>query len=177
MPFLPGDSLLFVAGSLAAVDASTGEASLNLLILLIVLFVAAVLGDTVNYSIGHYLGPKVFRRDYKLLKRSHLLKTQAFYEKHGGLTIIIARFMPIIRTFAPFVAGVSAMHYGKFISFNVIGGALWVVLFLLAGYFFGQIPWVQQNFELVALAIIIVSVIPPLVEFAKSRIRSRKVSA
>ena len=168
MPFLPGDSLLFAAGAFAA----TGV--LNVWLLLVLLFIAAFLGDTLNYSIGNYFGPKVFRKDYRFLKREHLLKTQAFYEKHGGKTIIFARFIPIIRTFAPFVAGVGTMKYSKFLSYNIIGGFVWVVGFIAAGFVFGNIPAVKKNFTLVVLGIIIVSVLPPVNELVKQKLNARK---
>jgi membrane-associated protein len=163
MPFLPGDSLLFAAGAFAA------KGSLNLYTLLILLFIAAFLGDTLNYMIGKYIGPKVFRKDYLLIKKEHLIKTQQFYEKHGGKTIIFARFIPIIRTFAPFIAGVGNMNYSKFISYNIIGGAIWVLGLTLLGYFFGQSAFVQKNFELVILSIIIISILPPVIEFIKHK--------
>lgn len=169
MPFLPGDSLLFAAGALAA----NQESGLSVWILIGLLFVAAVLGDTLNYSIGNYLGPQVFQQRFRLLKKEHLDKTQAFYEKHGGKTIIFARFIPIIRTFAPFVAGVGSMNYSRFISYNVIGGAAWVVLFLLAGWQFGNIEAVRKNFTLVIFGIIFVSLLPPLFEVAKSLLRKK----
>ncbi|RNI26173.1 DedA family protein [Rufibacter latericius] len=163
MPFLPGDSLLFAAGAFAA----TGV--LNIWLLLVLLFVAAFLGDTLNYLIGDYFGPKVFKRDYRFLKREYLLKTQAFYEKHGGKTIIFARFIPIIRTFAPFVAGVGTMKYSKFLSYNIIGGFLWVVGFVVAGFIFGNIPIVKKNFTLVIFGIILISIIPPIYELVKQK--------
>lgn len=171
MPFLPGDSLLFMAGALAAIHPDV----LNVWIMGGLLFVAAFLGDTLNYHIGKYIGPKVFKRDYKLLKRAHLVKTQAFYDKHGGKTIIFARFIPIIRTFAPFVAGVGTMSYGKFISYNIIGGFVWVFSFLLAGYFFGEIPIVKNNLKLVLVGIIVVSLMPPSWEYIK-HIRARRIA-
>lgn len=163
MPLLPGDSLLFAAGTFCALG------SLNLVTLILLLFIAAVLGDTVNYSIGHIIGPRVFEKNYKYLKKEYLLRTQAFYEKHGGKTIIYARFIPIIRTFAPFVAGVGTMKYGRFILFNVLGGLAWVSSFLLLGYFFGEIPIVKRNFTLVIFAIIFLSVLPGIIEFIKNR--------
>lgn len=168
-PFLPGDSLLFAAGTFAALG------SLNIWILFILLFSAAVLGDTVNYWIGHYIGPKVFERDYRFLKREYLERTQAFYEKHGGKTIVLARFIPIVRTFAPFVAGVGTMHYQRFILFNVLGAFLWTSLFLFGGYFFGNIPVVRNNFELVIVGIILISVVPMAIEYIRGR--RRQVSA
>jgi membrane-associated protein len=165
MPFLPGDSLLFAAGTFAALG------SLNLFLLIILLFVAAFLGDTLNYAIGKYIGPKVFYRDYMLLKREHLTKTQHFYEKHGGKTIIFARFIPIIRTFAPFVAGIGNMKYSKFLSFNIIGGAIWVVLFTVAGYYFGTRDYVRNNFTYVIFAIIIISILPPIIEVLREKFK------
>jgi membrane-associated protein len=169
MPFLPGDSLLFAAGALAANPAS----ELNVVLLMVLLFIAAFLGDTLNYSIGDYLGPRVFRRDYRFIKRAHLLRTQEFYDRHGGKTIIIARFIPIIRTFAPFVAGVGTMKYGRFISYNVIGGFLWVVAFTLLGFFFGNLPVVKKNFTLVIFAIIFLSILPPIFEYFKHKTSRR----
>jgi membrane-associated protein len=163
-PILPGDSLLFAAGAFAA----TG--SLDLVWLLILLTVAAVLGDAVNYAIGHFMGPKVFSQpDSRFLKREYLDRTHQFYEKYGGKTIIIARFVPIVRTFAPFVAGVGSMTYAKFASYNVIGGLLWVGVCVLAGYAFGNIPVVQENFTLVILGIIFVSILPGIIEFLRQR--------
>ena len=163
MPLLPGDSLLFAAGTFAF------KGSLNIYYLIILLFIAAVLGDTLNYMIGKYLGPKVFSRDYKLIKRAHLEKTQAFYEKHGGKTIIFARFIPIVRTFAPFVAGIGNMDYRKFLSYNIIGGAVWVAGLTLLGYYFGQLEFVQKNFETVIIAIIILSILPPMIELIRQK--------
>ena len=154
-PFLPGDSLLFVAGTIAA------QGSLNIWLLLTILFVAAIIGDTVNYWIGHYIGPKVFENDrFKLINKKYLLKAQDFYERKGAIVIVIARFIPIIRTFAPFVAGVSKMNFRVFIIFNIFGGALWVLTMTLAGFFFGSIPIIKENFSLVTIAIILVSLIP-----------------
>lgn len=171
LPFLPGDSLLFAAGSLAALPGSP----LNVWVMMGLLIVAAVLGDTLNYHIGDYLGPRVFRENSRFLKREHLVRTQEFYEKHGAKTIILARFIPIIRTFAPFVAGVGTMSYSKFLSYNVVGGVLWVISLTGAGYFFGTIPIVQKNFSLVVLAIIGLSILPVIFEFIKSRRSSRTV--
>ena len=135
---------------------------------------AAILGDTVNYWIGHYIGPRAFSGNIRFLKKEYIDRTHAFYEKHGGKTIIIARFIPIIRTFAPFVAGVGAMTYPKFIAYNVIGGMAWVALFLFGGYFFGNLPFVQQNFTFVLLAIIFISVLPAIIEIIRSRQEARK---
>jgi membrane-associated protein len=170
-PFLPGDSLLFAAGALAA---SLGV--LNPWLLFGLLTVAAILGDSVNYAIGHAIGPRVFREDVRFLKREYLDRTHEFYEKHGGKTIILARFMPIIRTFAPFVAGVGAMTYQKFITYNVVGGIVWVGMFTFLGYFFGNIPAVQHNFTYVILGIIFVSVLPPIYEVLRSRSKKKTVS-
>jgi membrane-associated protein len=167
-PFLPGDSLLFAAGTFASPALGS---PLNIWVLLIILSAAAILGDTVNYWIGHFIGPRAFSGNIRFLKKEYLDRTHAFFEKYGGKTIVIARFVPIVRTFAPFVAGVGAMGYGKFITFNVIGGVAWVCLFTLAGYFFGNLPIVKNNFSLVVLAIIGLSVLPAVYEFAKERFR------
>ncbi len=165
-PFLPGDSLLFAVGALAASDAApigAVEASL-------VLFVAAVLGDAVNYRIGKLVGPKVFARESsRLLKREHMDRTRRFYAKYGGKTIVIARFVPIVRTFAPFVAGVGRMDYRRFAFFNVAGAILWVVGFVSAGYAFGNLPLVKQNFHIAILAIIALSLVPPAIEYVRAR--------
>ncbi len=163
-PFLPGDSLLFAAGTFAS--PVMGEA-LNIYVLVGLLTVAAILGDTVNYWIGHFLGERAYNSRW--VKKEYLDRTHAFFEKHGGKTIFLARFVPIIRTFAPFVAGVGKMSYGYFFSYNVFGGLTWVPLFTLAGYFFGNIPFVQKNFEFVIIAIILISVIPVFVEAWKAR--------
>lgn len=163
MPFLPGDSLLFAAGTLAAVGA------LRLPLLLVVCFAAAVLGDTVNYAVGKTIGPKAFSGNIRFLKQSHLQKTQDFFEKHGGKAIILARFVPIVRTFAPFVAGVGTMHYPRFLAYNVVGGFIWVVGFVLLGYFFGNIPIVRDNLILVIPAIIVLSLLPIAIEFLRAR--------
>jgi membrane-associated protein len=164
MPFLPGDSLLFAAGTFAALKA------LKIGWLLLILSVAAVLGDTVNYWVGRRLGPKVFsREDARFFKKEYLDRTHAFYEKHGGKTIIIARFVPIIRSFAPFVAGVGRMSYGRFLSFNVIGGVGWVLLLTGAGYFFGTLPVVKNNYSIAVLVIIAISTVPIGVEYFRNR--------
>ena len=165
-PFLPGDSLLFAAGTFAALG------SLDLWLLIVLLVTAAILGDTVNYWVGAWIGPRAFSGNMRFLRKDYLDRTHAFYEKHGGKTIILARFVPIIRTFAPFVAGVGAMSYPKFIMYNVAGAILWVGLFVPAGYFFGNIPAVRKNFTLVILAIIALSVLPIAIEAIKAR-RSR----
>jgi len=162
-PFLPGDSLLFAAGAFAALG------NLNIFVLLAVLVAAAILGDTANYWIGHFFGERMIANPRLPIKQEHIDKTKAFFDKHGGKTIILARFVPIVRTFAPFVAGVGKMHYGNFISYNVIGGIAWVLLFTLAGFFFGNIPAVKHNFTLVIFAIILLSVVPMVFEFVKSK--------
>lgn len=162
-PFLPGDSLIFAVGTLAA------QGSLDILLLWFLLCLAAILGDTVNYRIGHYVGPKVFQQNIRFLKREYLLRTEAFYEKHGGKTIILARFIPIIRTFAPFVAGIGKMNYPRFLTYNIVGGIGWVTLFLLGGYYFGTIPIIKRNFTLVIVIIIITSFIPVIIEYIKHK--------
>jgi len=162
-PFLPGDSLLFAAGAFAA------QGILSPHLLFILLAAAAVSGDTVNYALGKYLGPRVFRENVRFLKREYLLRAEKFYEIHGGKTIILARFIPIIRTFAPFVAGVGKMYYPRFLAYNVAGGIFWVALFVYGGYFFGNIPFVQENFETVILVIIALSLMPPIWEWWKHR--------
>jgi membrane-associated protein len=167
-PFLPGDSLLFAAGSFAALG------SLNPIALFILLSAAAILGDTVNYWIGHYIGPRAFSGNVRFLKKEYLDRTHEFYERHGGKTIILARFIPIIRTFAPFVAGIGAMTYPRFFMFNVIGGIAWVALFVFGGYFFGNLPFVKENFTIVIIAIIVISVLPGVFEFAREKFKSVK---
>jgi membrane-associated protein len=170
-PFLPGDSLLFAAGALSATPGSPLQAHW----LFLILTAAAILGDTVNYWIGHAVGPKIFsQKKVRFLKKEHLEKTHAFYEKYGGITIILARFIPIIRTFAPFVAGIGRMTYWRFISFNVIGGIAWVAIFIFGGYFFGNLPFVRRNFTVVIIAIILISVIPAVVEYLRQRRNTRR---
>jgi membrane-associated protein len=163
-PFLPGDSLLFAAGTIAALGL------LNIWILLGILCLAAIFGDSVNYSLGKFFGEKVFDRDYRLIKKEYLYRTHEFYEKHGRKTIIIARFVPIIRTFAPFIAGVGSMEYSRFISFNIIGGILWVFICTFCGYLFGNLPFVKNNFSIVVLAIILISLLPMVVEYIKYKL-------
>ncbi len=171
-PILPGDSLLFAAGSFAALGA------LEPWTLFVLLTVAAILGDTVNYAIGHYLGPKVFHFPRsRFFNPDHLKKTHEFYEKYGGKTIIIARFVPIVRTFAPFVAGIGSMSYARFITYNVVGGVLWVGICVGAGYFFGNLPFVKKNFTLVIFAIIVVSVLPAVIEILRHRAESKRKNA
>jgi membrane-associated protein len=168
-PILPGDSLLFAVGTFCALPP---PGNLNLGILLFILPLAAILGDSVNYWIGAKLGPRIFRgENVRFLNKKHLERTHEFYERYGGKTIILARFMPIIRTFAPFVAGMGKMTYRKFMSYNVIGGIVWIVSFLLLGYFFGNMPVVKKNFSLVILAIIVLSILPAVIEFFRERRR------
>jgi membrane-associated protein len=168
-PILPGDSLLFAVGTFAALG------SLDLVWVLVSLSVAAVAGDTVNYWIGNLVGPKVFTQEKsRFLKKEYLDRTHQFYEKYGGKTIIIARFVPIIRTFAPFVAGIGAMTYPRFIAYNIVGGVGWILSLVLAGYFFGNVPIVKRNFSLVILAIIIISVLPGVIEFLRHRYTNPK---
>ena len=167
-PFLPGDSLLFAAGTFAA------KGSFNIHILFFILALAAILGDTVNYWAGHYIGPKIFEKEkIRFFKKEHLEKTHKFYEKYGGKTIIFARFIPIIRTFAPFVAGIGSMTYSKFIIYNIIGALAWVTLFLFGGYFFGNIEYVKNNFSIVILIIIFISILPGIIEFYRSRRKAK----
>lgn len=168
-PFLPGDSLLFAAGAFAGLGVMRVEW------LFILLTVAAILGDTVNYWIGNYIGPRAFSGNIRFLKKEYLERTHAFYEKYGGKAIILARFVPIIRTFAPFVAGVGAMNYDRFIFYNVVGGVVWVAIFIFGGYFFGNLPAVQENFTLVILAIIAISVVPMIAEVIKERLASKRL--
>jgi len=173
-PFLPGDSLLFVAGTLAAQPSpETGHPLLNIWLLIPLLMAAAFIGDNLNYLVGDYLGPRVFRENYKFLNRKYLDQTQAFYAKHGGKTIIMARFVPIVRTFAPFVAGVGTMTYRYFASYSIMGAILWVVSLTMAGFLFGNIEVVQKNFELVILGIIFLSIMPPLWSFVKGKMAAR----
>jgi len=167
-PFLPGDSLLFAAGSFAALG------SLNVFALVILLTLAAILGDTLNYWVGHFIGPRAFSGNIRILKKEYLDRTHEFYEKHGGKTIILARFIPIIRTFAPFVAGIGAMDYPHFFFYNVIGAILWVSIFTFGGYFFGNLPFVRNNFTIVILVIILISVLPGVFEFLREKFKSRK---
>jgi membrane-associated protein len=169
-PFLPGDSLLFAAG---AIIAKTGI--LNIWILIPLLFLAAILGDNTNYSFGRFLGKKVFTRDYWFIKRKYIDKTEDFYARYGGRTLVIARFVPIVRTFAPFVAGVGQMRYREFIGYCLFGGAIWVTSLTLAGYYFGQIPIIKNNFEIVVFAIIGISLLPIVVEIVREKMRNRAI--
>jgi membrane-associated protein len=168
-PFLPGDSIIFVAGTFAALHA------LDVWLVFILLAIAAVLGDTVNYWIGHFLGERAYH--VRWIKKEYLDRTHAFFEKHGGKTIFLARFVPIIRTFAPFVAGVGRMSYSYFFSYNVFGGILWVALFTVAGYFFGNIPFIRDHFSMVIIAIILISLIPILIEAWRGRRKEEKAAA
>ena len=172
MPLLPGDSLLFAAGAIAATGA------MDPVLLSVLLIIAAVMGDSLNYQIGHYIGPRVFNMKLRFINRDHLLKTQSFFEKHGGKTIIFARFMPIIRTFAPFIAGVGSMAYSRFLMFNVVGGMAWVLSFIWLGYFFGNLPVIKDNFTYVIFAIIILSLMPAVIEFVRHHwINTNKTSS
>lgn len=165
-PFLPGDSLLFVAGALAALS----DMGMNIWILVTVIAVAAILGNTLNYHIGRFLGPKVFHwENSRFFNRAALIKTHAFYEKHGGKTLVLSRFMPIFRTFAPFVAGIGSMPYGRFMMFNVLGGLGWTLSLCFAGYWFGNLPWIQKNLSLVILSIVVVSALPAIIGYLKHR--------
>ena len=173
-PFLPGDSLLFAVGALAA----SPDSALSLPLLLVLMCVAAILGDAVNYSIGYWLGPKVFKYDNSwFFNKKHLLRTQQFYEKYGSKTIVLARFIPIIRTFAPFVAGIGQMQYRRFAIYNVAGGIVWVLAFTLAGYKFADRPWVKDNFHIVIVAIVVLSIMPPIIEYVLSRRKKKSEPA
>ena len=164
MPFLPGDSILFIAGTVVA------TADLNVHLLVAVLIAAAILGDTINYSVGHYIGPRVFDKpDSRWFRQEHLRRTQSFYDRYGGITIIIGRFVPIIRTFAPFLAGVAGMSYRRFLSYNVVGAIAWISSLVYAGYLFGNIPWVKKNLTLIVFLIVAVSLIPAVTTFLRER--------
>jgi membrane-associated protein len=169
-PFLPGDSLLFAAGALIA----GGKSGLDIHLLAIILVIAAVAGNSVNYALGSYLGARVFKEENKILKLSYYLKTKAFFDKHGGKAVIFSRFMPIIRTIAPFVAGVGHMPFGRYSLYNIIGGVSWIVLFLYGGYLFGNVPFFKNNFSLVAIGIVVISILPPIFAFAKSRFAKKE---
>jgi membrane-associated protein len=164
-PFLPGDSLLFAAGALIA----TGSSGLNIYLLAMILIIAAFLGNTVNYMLGSYLGVKVFKAENKVLKLDYYLKTKAFFDKHGGKAVIFSRFMPIIRTIAPFVAGVGRMPFVRYSLYNIVGGIAWIVIFLFLGYLLGNVPFFKKNFSLIALGIVVVSLLPPIVAALRSR--------
>jgi len=169
-PFLPGDSLLFAAGTFAA------KGSFNVHLLFLILSVAAIFGDTINYWIGHYIGMKIFGWKIPFLKKEHIERTHQFYEKYGGKTIIIARFVPIVRTFAPFVAGVGAMTYSKFITYNIVGGISWVAIFIYGGYYFGNLPFVKNNFSWVIVVIIFLSILPGIIEYIRHKMRKRVIN-
>jgi membrane-associated protein len=174
MPLLPGDSLLFAAGALCALP----ESNLNVHLMAVLLFIAAVIGDTVNYWIGNRVGPAVFKREDSFwLRKKHLERAHEFFEKYGGRAIILARFVPIVRTFVPFVAGVGAMTYSRFIAYNIIGGFVWIYGFLYLGFFFGNLPVVKKNFGLVIIAIIVLSVMPMVIEFIREWNKKRKTAA
>jgi membrane-associated protein len=163
-PFLPGDSILFIAGTIAAAG------GVNVHLLALTLAIAAILGDSVNYSVGHFIGPKVFQRpDSRWFRQEHLIRTQHFYDQYGGFTIIIGRFVPIVRTFAPFLAGVAQMPYARFLPYNVCGGLIWVGSLLYAGYLFGNIPWVKQNLSLIVIGIVVVSFLPLIIRHVRER--------
>lgn len=173
-PFLPGDSLLFVAGAIAALP----EMPLDVHLLVLIVFAAAFLGDSCNYAIGHFFGEKLFSNpDSRIFKRSYLDKTHEFYRKYGGKTIVIARFVPIVRTFAPFVAGMGKMHYTWFITYNALGGALWVAIFCYTGYLFGDQPFVQDNLKLLIVAIIVISVLPAVFEVLRAKMKNARSNA
>jgi membrane-associated protein len=169
-PFLPGDSLLFAAGALIA----GGQTGLNINLLCAILIIAAFTGNTANYLLGKYLGAKVFKEENKILKLSYYLQTKAFFDKHGGKAVIFSRFVPIIRTIAPFVAGVGHMPFGRYSLYNIIGGISWIVIFLYGGYLFGNVPFFKNNFSLVAIIIVLVSLLPPIIAFAKSRMKKKQ---
>jgi len=169
-PFLPGDSLLFATGAIIAKP----ETDLNVFFMWALLLVAGIIGDMVNYHVGQYIGPKAFNGKYRFLKKSYLDKTESFYAKYGGKTIIYARFVPIVRTFAPFVAGVGSMSYKKFAFYNIIGAVLWVTSFLFIGYFFGGLPIIKDNFTIVIFAIIGLSMLPPIIEVLKEKFKKEK---
>lgn len=166
-PFLPGDSLLFAAGAFAAIG------SLNIYLLLVITWIAAVLGDTVNYWIGHFFGQKIIDHPRIPLDQKHIDQTQKFFDIHGGKTIILARFIPIVRTFAPFVAGVGKMSYSQFVTYNIIGATLWVGIAVLSGYFFGNIPFIQEHFSIVILVVIALSIVPIIFEFITHKLRKK----
>jgi membrane-associated protein len=168
-PFLPGDSMLFAAAAIAAMG------SMNIFTLLVVIYLAAILGDTVNYHIGKKIGSKIIEKEeVRFINKEYLKKAQEFYEKHGSMTIVVARFIPIIRTFAPFVAGIGEMNYSKFIPYNMLGGGLWVSLFIGGGYFFGNLPFIKNHFSYVLVSIIIISLLPGILVFIKERIKKRE---
>lgn len=170
-PFLPGDSLLFAVGALSAKE----NAGLDLTTLIVLLSIAAIVGNTINYRIGYYIGPKIFEQEkIRFIKKEYLTKTQVFYEKYGVMAIVLSRFVPIIRTFVPFIAGISQMDWKKYMLYNIIGGIAWVVIGTVAGYLFGNIPWVQAHFEAVLIAIVLISVLPAIVSIVSEFLKSKK---
>lgn len=169
-PFLPGDSLLFAAGALIA----GGKSGLDIYLLTVILIIAAVSGNTVNYLLGKFLGPKVFKEKNKILKLSYYLQTKAFFDKHGGKAVIFSRFVPIIRTVAPFVAGVGHMPFGRYTLYNVAGGVSWILIFLFCGFWFGKVPFIEKNFSLVAIIIILISIIPAVYALLKSKLSKKE---
>lgn len=171
-PFLPGDSLLFAVGALSAKD----NAGLDLTTLIVLLSLAAIIGNTINYRIGYFIGPKIFEQEkIRFIKKEYLLKTQAFYDKYGVMAVILSRFIPIIRTFVPFIAGISQMDWKKYMLYNIIGGLAWVIIGTVAGYLFGNIDWVQKHFEAVLIAIVLISVLPAIVSIATEFFKGKKV--
>lgn len=171
-PFLPGDSLLFAAGAIAALDGS----GLNVHLLVVLMIIAAFTGNLLNYSVGRYIGPRVFEGNYRFIKKEYLDRTKKFFDNYGSMTIVYTRFAPILRTFAPFIAGVGQMKYPRFMLYNFIGGVLWVVIFTYAGYYFGNLPFVQQNFEVIVLGIIGISLIPSIFLFLKAKLEKKEIS-
>ena len=170
LPFLPGDSLLFICGTLAS------GGTLNIFILFITFVLAAILGDTLNYSVGRYLGPRLFRDEGRFLKKEYLDETHAFFQRYGGAAVFLSRFVPFVRSFAPFVAGLGSMSYGRFVAYNVMGGTAWVSLFLLGGYFFGGLPVVRENLSLIIIAVIVISLVPPGLKAKQVLLRRRRNS-
>lgn len=169
-PFLPGDSLLFAVGAIAA----RPDGGLNLLTLIVIMSLAAIIGNTINYRIGYMVGPKIFERESRWIKKEHLIKTHAFYEKYGAMAIILSRFLPIFRTFVPFVAGIGQMDWKKYMLYNIVGGISWVVLGTVAGYLFGNIPFVQEHFELILIGIVVVTVLPAVVGVLREYLKAKK---
>jgi membrane-associated protein len=169
-PFLPGDSLLFAAGALIA----GGKSGLDIYLLTIILIIAAISGNTVNYMLGKFLGARVFKEENKILKLSYYLQTKAFFDKHGGKAVIFSRFVPIIRTVAPFVAGVGHMPFTRYSIYNIVGGVSWILIFLFCGFWFGKVPFIEKNFSLVAIIIILVSILPPVFAIAKNKFSKKK---
>ena len=169
-PFLPGDSLLFVAGAVVA----SVDAGLNIHVMVGLLIAAAILGDNVNYAVGRWIGPKVFERESRWVRREYLLRTQSFYDRYGPVTVVIGRFIPIVRTFAPFLAGVAGMHYPRFLAYEIFGSVLWICSLVYAGFLFGTIPWVKSNLSLIVVGIVVVSLIPAVITFFSERRAGRE---